>query len=175
MSKLPALPRTGSETEVLLHFLDYYRAVARRKAEGLEGAELRRTVAASTLTIGGILKHLAFVEDWWLVAMWEGSEAPDPWTRERFAADEDWDFHSAAHDSPDYLLGLYDERTAAARAKVHMILAEHPDGLDAAAASQREGEYPTLRWILVHLIEEYARHCGHLDLLREAVDGVTGD
>jgi uncharacterized damage-inducible protein DinB len=175
MTELPEVPETSSETATLIAFLDYHRAVARRKAEGLTDAQLNQTVAASTLTIGGILKHLAFVEDWWWVAVWQGAPLPEPWTEERFAADEDWDFHSAADDSAGEILGLYDEKVAAAQAAVQSLLLA-PHALEAVASRRRKnGEATSLRWILVHLIEEYARHCGHLDILREAIDGRTGD
>lgn len=173
MSELPEIPTSAAEPETLVAFVDYFRAVARRKGEGLEADEFRRTVGASTLTIGGILKHLAFVEDWWWIAVWQGADLPDPWTAEHFE-DPDWDFHSAAEDTPEQILALYDDRVAAARVLVAGLL-DDPAGLDAVAAKPRRGQPVNLRWILTHLIEEEARHLGHADLLREAIDGAVGD
>ena len=90
-------------------------------------------------------------------------------------ADEDWDFHSAAQDTPEELAALHDASIAASDAILREALAD--GGLDSLSAkpSRRTGAHFDLRWIVTHLVEEYARHNGHADFLRESIDGATGD
>lgn len=170
---LPADPPTNAgERETLVAFLDSFRAVIRRKAEGLDAAQLDRAIAPSTMTLGGMLSHLAFVEDYWFRYHLAGEEPSEPWRSADWAADGDWDWHRAAGMGPAALLAEFDEAVARSRA----ILEGMPD-LDAAAARPpREGRDPiTVRWVLVHMLEELARHAGHADLLRESIDGAVGD
>ena len=159
---------TASERQTLIEFLDYYRAVLLRKAAGLDRAQLATRLGASSLTIGGLLKHMAFVEHGWFRECWLGEGLIEPWSGVDWQATPDWDLDSAAGDSPTELHRLYlasIERSRAAIADAH-----DPD------ATVRYREQPwSLRWILVHMIEEYARHCGHADLIRETIDGQTGD
>lgn len=156
---------------MLLEFLDYYRAVIARKADGLTSEQLNRTVASSTLTLGGLVKHLALVEDSWLTVRFAGRPDPAPWAAAPFDEDPDWDLHSAAGDEPADLLALWDAACARSRAVV-----DAARSLEEVSADDGGGRGPwNLRWILVHLIEEYARHAGHADLLREDIDGATGD
>ena len=102
-----------------------------------------------------------------------GREPAEPWRSVDWDGDPDWEFRTAADDSPEELLALFDDTIAAS----DRILDEVGDDLDrlSVRADRREGTHFDLRWILVHLVEEYARHNGHADLLREAVDGTTGD
>ena len=171
-----ALPLTEpdaapSERQGLEEFLEYFRQVLRRKAERLSADDLCRTVASSTLTIGGIIKHLTLVEESWFVEVLQGRDLGEPWASVDWTAEPDWDFDSAAGSSADELLAAHERSCVLSRE----ILAE-VDDLD--TLSVRGGSNRVrfnVRWILVHLIEEYARHAGHADLLREAIDGTTGD
>jgi uncharacterized damage-inducible protein DinB len=167
-------PLAAGETATLLGFLDYQRATLAWKCAGLDGAGLRATVAASPMTLGGMLKHLAYVEDEWSSRWLYGRDRQPPWDTVDWTADHDWDWHSAAEDSPEQLFALW--RDAVARS--HSLIADAlADGGLAMLARRTwpDGGAPSLRWILVHLIEEYARHNGHADLIRESVDGLTGE
>ncbi|GAA1247296.1 DinB family protein [Pseudonocardia aurantiaca] len=170
----PEPPHAGDETATLLGFLDYQRATLAWKCAGLDDAGLKATVGASSMTLGGMLKHLAFVEDLWCSRSLHGQDRRPPWDTVDWAADPDWDWHSAAADSPEQLLALWENAVARSRSLVAEALVD--GGLDRPA--QRvwpDGRTPSLRWILFHLVEEYARHNGHADLLRESVDGRTGE
>jgi hypothetical protein len=166
----PHAPYAGDELATLTGFLDRHRATFRWKAGGLDAEQLRRTLPPSDLTLGGMVKHLAFVEDWWFGSILQGVQT-EPWASVDWAADEDWDWHSAAEDSPQQLWALYDE---AVRRSADAVRAS--EGLDRIAERRtHRGDEPiSLRWILVHMIEEYARHNGHADLIRESIDGVVG-
>lgn len=167
-------PVAGDEAATLLGFLDYQRATLAWKVRGLDAAALQATVAPSDLTLGGLLKHLALVEDHWFAETLLDLPPSPPWDAVDWSADRDWDFHSAADDDPQQLLDLWSTTVERSRRTVDRLLAQ--DGLDhLAARSWSDGRTPSLRWILVHLIEEYARHNGHADLLRESVDGSTGE
>lgn len=160
-----------TEREGLEQFLDYFRQVVRRKAEGLTAQELTCTVAASTLTIGGIIRHITFVEEFWFGEVLKGAEMGEPWAGVDWEAHPDWDFDSAAGVSGEELLAAHEHFCALSR----QALTEVAD-LDALTArGNRNGEKFNVRWILIHLIEEYARHAGHADLIREVIDGTTGD
>ncbi|WP_182111975.1 MULTISPECIES: DinB family protein [unclassified Actinotalea] len=170
----PEPPVAADETSTLLGYLEYHRATLEWKCAGLDAAGLSTTVGASTMTLGGLLKHLTFVEDHWSSWFLHGRERHAPWDTVDWAADEDWDWHSAAEDSPEALRGMWHEAVERSRRDVADALDE--GGLDQLTVrSWRDGRTPNLRWVLVHLVEEYARHNGHADLLREAVDGATGD
>jgi uncharacterized damage-inducible protein DinB len=132
------------------------------------------TVAASSITLGGLLKHLALVEDTYFSRKLLGRELGPPWDTVDWDADPDWDWHSAAADTPEQLHAIWQEAVAESRSLVTEALAD--GGLERLARQPwPDGRAPSLRWILVHMIEEYARHNGHADLLRESVDGLTGE
>ncbi|NUO98081.1 MAG: DinB family protein [Nonomuraea sp.] len=170
----PEPPVSGDETATLLGFLDFHRATLEWKCAGLDAAGLNTTVGASSMTLGGMLKHLAYVEDQWFSRQLHGHESSPPWDSVDWKADRDWDWHSAADDAPESIRTLWRDTVARSRALVAEALAD--GGLDRPARmSWPDGRTPTLRWILVHMIEEYARHNGHADLLRESVDGLTGE
>jgi dienelactone hydrolase/uncharacterized damage-inducible protein DinB len=168
----PEPPIAAGETATLLGFLDYQRATFAWKCAGLDAKGLSATVGASTLTLGGMLKHLAYVEDYWFSQRLHGRDWRPPLDSGDWPANPDWDWHftSAAEDSPERLRAIWESAVAQSRTRVAEALA---DG-DLAGLARRpwpNGESPSLRWILVHMIEEYARHNGHADLIREAFDG----
>lgn len=158
----------GGERATLVEFLDYYRDVLLRKAVGLTRAQLATTVGSSSLTLAGLLKHMALVEQGWFRECWLGEPPIEPWASVDWQARPDWELETAVDDEPQALADLY---LAAIERSRHAIADSHD--LDATVESR--GRTISLRWILVHMIEEYARHCGHADLLRESIDGTTGD
>lgn len=170
-------PHAGTEVDTLVTFLNYHRDTLRMKATGLDAAQLDQRLEPSTLTLGGLLKHLAYVEDWWFNQVYAGNDAPEPWASVDWRADGDWEWHSAAEDTPEQLWDLFEEAVATSDRVLHQALA-HPSALDSLSRrsfrSNPDLAY-NLRWILVHLIEEYSRHNGHADLIRESIDGVVGE
>lgn len=169
-------PATADEATTLLSFVDYYRATILRQCAGLTAQQLRTPHPPSTMTLAGLLKHLVYVEDYWFSVVLLGNEPAPPWDTVDWAADGDWDWTSALADPPEQLVALFGSGVAASRGIVEKILGEgsgHGDGLDRLSVRARHGEHVTLRWILVHMVEEYSRHAGHADLLREALDGAT--
>ena len=163
-------PPNGDERAQLLAFLDHQRATLRQKAGDLDAAQLDTVLAPSAMTLGGMVKHLAFVEHWWLHDRFLGAGPVEPWTSVDWKADWDWDWHSAKDDSPEQLWALYDAMVTDADA---VIAGAQLD--DLSVRQSRSGGAFNLRWILLHLVEEYARHLGHADLIRESIDGRTGD
>ena len=164
----------GEEADTLLGSLERQRATFAWKCSGVGPAGMRATVGASALTLGGLLKHLALVEDEYFTRRLLGKELGAPWDTVDWDADPDWEWASAAADSPEELTALWEAAVARSRAAVAEVLAV--GGLDQLANWKgRGGTSPSLRYILVDLIEEYARHTGHADILREAVDGLVGE
>jgi uncharacterized damage-inducible protein DinB len=171
MTKRTKPPYAGDERTMLLAFLDWHRDTLRVKTEGLDAAQLGTRLEPSTLTLGGLLKHMAWVEDWWFGINLLGRDAAPPFDGVDWRADRDWELTSAKGAGPEELRELFDRFTAAS----DEILAGS-EGLDQMTARKhpRTGEGLSLRWILLHMIEEYARHNGHADLIRESIDGSTG-
>jgi uncharacterized damage-inducible protein DinB len=170
----PEPPLAGDEVATLVGFLEYQRATLAWKAGGLDAAGLQRTVGASTMTLGGMLKHMALVEDQWFSEWIAGVDRLAPWEAVDWLEDRDWDWHSAADDTPQQLFDLWDVSVNRSRAALNDALAR--GGLDQLARrTWPTGESPSVRWILCHMIEEYARHNGHADLIRETIDGETGE
>src|SRR6266699_6864859 len=114
----PEPPLAADETATLLGFLDYQRATLAWKCAGLDAAGLRATVAASPMTLGGILKHLAYVEDAWFSRSLHGRDRQPPWDTVDWESDPDWDGHSAADDSPEQLHALWQDAISRSRALV---------------------------------------------------------
>ena len=167
-------PLSGTEVEHLAGALDRLRATFRWKADGLDAGGLATTIGASSLSLGALLKHLALVEDDYFTRRLLGKEFGAPWDTVDWDADPDWEWGSAADDSPEELMALWEAAVARSRAAVAEVLAV--GGVDQLANWKgRGGASPSLRYILVDLIEEYARHTGHADLIRESIDGLTGE
>ncbi len=167
-------PLAADEASTLLGFLAYQRDTLRWKCAGLSAEQLATPLPPTTLTLGGLLMHLAVVEAGWLNLTFAGGVARPSWLAEMDPDDDDWSFAAASRRTSEELFAVLDESAAVSDEVVAAALAG-PDGL--AALSQGDGDSArvSLRWILCHLIEEYARHNGHADLLRQAVDGATGE
>jgi hypothetical protein len=117
---------------------------------------------------------MAYVESDWFSRSLHGHDRQPPWDAVDWKADPDWEWHSAAADRPDQLVAVWQD--AVARSRVLVTEALRDGGLEQLAKrTWPDGSAPSLRWILAHMIEEYARHNGHADLLRESVDGATGE
>lgn len=170
----PEPPPAACELDTLLGYLDFQRATLEWKTRGLDSAGLNLTVAKSSMTLGGILKHMAWVEDHWFSHFLHDRPRGEPWRSVDWSVDRNWEWTSAAHDSPDFLRTLWADAVDTSRRAVDEALSR--GGLDRLSRRTWDnGEAPSLRWIIVHMIEEYARHNGHADLLREAVDGEVGE
>ena len=170
----PEPPLAGDETATLLGFLDYQRATLDWKTRGLDAAGLQATVGVSTITLGGLLKHIAKVEDYWFSQRLRGKDMAARWVYADWDADPDWDWRPVPGESCEQLHTLWQEAVTHSRKMVEEAMAEGGLGM-LARQPWPNGESPSLRWIVVHMIEEYARHNGHADLLRESVDGETGE
>ncbi|WP_372671721.1 DinB family protein [Amycolatopsis kentuckyensis] len=160
----------GDEIATLLSTLDRIRRTFAWKCGGLDADQLRATTAASTMTLGGLLKHLAFVEADWFAVKLRGEPLGPPWD----TAEPGSEWRTAAKDSPAELYALWDAAVARSRAMVAAARAEGDGGLP-GRFTWPDGRTPNLRRIIADMIEEYARHTGHADLLREAVDGLVGE
>jgi hypothetical protein len=167
-------PEAGDEAATLLGFLEYQRATFAWKTAGVDAEGLGATLAASSMTLGGMIKHLALVEDYWFSQWLMGRDQAPPWSEGDWESDPDWEWHSAVNDSPDELRRLWEENVERSRANVAAFF-EDGDLGQLARRVPEDGRVPSCRWIFCHMIEEYARHNGHADLLREAIDGETGE
>ena len=167
-------PLAGTEVEHLLGMLERLRATFRWKADGLDAVGLGRRLGTSSLTLGGLLKHLAFVEDYTFTVKLHDRAPGEPWQSADWDADPDWEFTSAADDSPAELYALWDAAVERSRGRLEAALTD--GGLDQLVhLTDGEGRHASLRRLVCDLIEEYGRHTGHADLLREAVDGRVGE
>ncbi len=161
-------PMTGAERAVLDHWLDLYRDTTLLKIAGLDAWQLtRRAIPPSTLSLIGVVRHLTEVEAYWLrVVLLDEQDVPDYYCT---PVSQEGDFNdvdpvTAAADVAGYQAELLTTRANASAWT----------DLDVPVRGLRKGKQVNLRWILTHLVEEYARHLGHMDLLREAIDGRTG-
>jgi hypothetical protein len=167
-------PIAGSEADTLLGALERQRYYIAWKCGDLDAAGLQATLAPSTMTLGGLVKHLAAVEDDMFSVKLHGQTPQPPWDTVDWDADPDWEWHSAAADTPEQLMSLWQEAVRRSRRLVAKALVG--GGLDQPAAfSSSDGLTPSLRRLLIDMIEEYARHVGHADLIRESVDGLVGE
>jgi hypothetical protein len=167
-------PLAGTEAEHLVGALDRLRTTFRWKAGHLDAAGLQTRTGASSLTLGNLLKHLAFVEDFTFTVKMRGESPGAPWERVDWDAQPGWDFSSAAGDTPEELYALWDGAVERSRERLGAALAD--GGLDQLVhVSGPDGRHASLRRLVCDLVEEYGRHTGHADLLREAVDGLVGE
>lgn len=148
---------------MLVSFLDYFRSVMIRKVEGLGPDQLRTSPVDSGTSLGGLLKHLAYVERWWFQAFLAGADVEFPWTED----DPDADFRFQDDDTADSLIAFYRQECSTSR---EIVAARSLEDI----VTGRRGDV-SLRWIIVHMIEETARHAGHADIIREMIDGSVGD
>ena len=167
-------PFAGSEAEHLLGALERLRMTFRWKVDGLDADGLTARIPSSTLTLGGLLKHLAVIEDYTSTKKLTGDPLGAQWDGNGWDTDDDWEFTSSAADAPAPLYALWDGAAARGRERVAAALADR--GLDGPVAQTGPDDTPvSLRRLLFDLIEEYGRHTGQADLLREAVDGRVGE
>ncbi len=159
------------EVEALLGALHRNRRTFAWKTSGLDADAMRRTLGPSVLTLGGLVKHVALVEDHYFTHRLHGRDYPSVWAP--MAEIENWEWTSAADDSPQDLLALWRAAVQRSEAAIDEALAE--GGLDRLVVVADSGETPNLRRVIVDLIEEYARHTGHADLIRESIDGLVGE
>lgn len=165
-------PSAGTEAEHLVGALDRLRTTFRWKADGLDAAGLRTRVGASTLSLGGLLRHLALVEDDCSGRRLDGRPPSPPW--DAMAPEEAWAGSFADDADPAALYALYDGAVARSRTRFAAALADGGPGRLVHLAWP-DGTRVSLRRLLCDLVEEYGRHTGHADLLREAVDGRVGE
>ncbi|MDT5242628.1 MAG: hypothetical protein QOD36_4 [Mycobacterium sp.] len=159
-------PLAGTELERL-------RTTFRWKADDLDAGGLQTRIGVSSLTLGGLLKHMAINEDSMFTSKLSGEPVGEPW-ESLWDGIDDWEFTTAVNDSPAQLYAFWDD--AVERSRVRLGAALERGGLHQLVdVSSPEGEHASLRRLLCDLIEEYGRHTGHADLLREAVDGRVGE
>jgi uncharacterized damage-inducible protein DinB len=159
------VPRTGGERELLRAYLDFHRETLALKCAGLTDDDLRRRTTPSSLTLLGLVRHMAEVERAWFRRVLDGQDVPLVWSPEG-------DFqvaYDAVDAAPEEAFAAWQAEIAIARD----IEAAAPS-LDVTGVDRRSGDEYSLRRILNHLIQEYARHNGHADLIREGIDGATG-
>jgi hypothetical protein len=152
----------ADEAEVLRRVLRFQRDTIVLKIDGLDEESARRPMVDSGTSLCGIVKHLTHVERWWFQAVFAGRDVEFPWSED----DGDADWRVAPGEKVEDLVAGY----RAACAESDRIVA----GRSVDEVAQHERYDPNLRWIMLHMIEETARHAGHADILREQIDGVTG-
>jgi hypothetical protein len=161
-----AVPRTGSEREILTGYLDNHRLLFEQKCAGLTHAQLStKAIRPSDMSLHGLLRHLSGVERWWFQIQFADDDVPMLYYSDD---DPDQDFES--------LDGDIDEAFAVWRRECDRSreIVAAADSLDAVGRSKRDGSEFSLRWLLIQMLAEYAQHNGHTDLLRERLDGKTG-
>ena len=162
-------PIVADERDMLIGWLDFHRATLKIKCDGLTDNQIReRSVPPSSLSLLGLVRHMADVERGWFRQHFAGEDVPDLYYRDD---DHDADFNDIATADVAESLQIWSTECEAAR----QIVADEPSFDKMANRPTSRGNIMSLRWIMVHMIEEYARHNGHADLLRERIDGVTGD
>ena len=167
-------PIAGNEADTLIGALERQRRYVAWKCGNLDSAGLRATLRPSTMSLGGLLKHLALVEDEYFSVRLGGRLPHAPADTVDWEADPNWEWHSAADDSPEQLMALWEGAVGRSRALVAEAIAA--GGLDHLASfTSPDGQSPSLRRLIMDMIEEYARHVGHADLIRESVDGLVGE
>ena len=172
MAERPEPPPQPDERTALESFLDYFRATLRWKAEGLTDEQARTaSVEPSIMSIAGLLRHMAEVERHWF-QMYLRGDAED---RLFWHIGPDADMEVPDDVTLDQCLALYDREVATSREIAAGYALDDLSALNDLDRGLGFDWQPNLRWIMVHMIEEYARHCGHADLVRERIDGAVGD
>ena len=166
-------PVDGTEAETLIGSLERQRATLAGKCGGLDAAAMRVTVGASSVTLGGLLKHLAHVEDWYFSTCLLGNDPTPPWDVHNWRDDPQWEWTPSDDDTPEALMALWRRFVDRSNANLAAVLAD--DGLDCLLKYTPWDERPSLRAVIAGLVEEYARHVGHADLIRESIDGLVGE
>jgi hypothetical protein len=158
----------------LTQFLDYFRSVLLRKVDGLDEAQARVRIAPSPMDLLGLIRHMALVEQWWFTQAFAGSTETDLWFD---PTDHDRDWNHTAEDTLAVALDALHSEIGKSRAVTAGAQSlDQVTAIDVGPSDNPDRFGPrSLRWVMVHMIEEYARHCGHADLLREVVDGSIGD
>ncbi len=167
-------PAAGTEADTLLGTLERLRGYLAWKCGDLDAAGQRATLGPSALTLGGLLKHMALGEDDMFSVKLFGRERSAPWNSVDWDADPNWEWRTASDDTPEQLMSLWQASVQRSRTLVADALAN--GGLDHLAAfTWPDGRTPSLRRLLMDMVEEYGRHVGHADLIRESVDGLVGE
>jgi uncharacterized damage-inducible protein DinB len=166
MTRIDDMPKAWDERTQLTTLLDYARDTARAKCEGISAEHARTSLLPGSplMTVSGLINHLRWVEYYWFQVVFLGEDDKGPWTDE----DPDREMRIAVDIPLPEILDAYAEQSA----RYRELAAAHP--LDTKARRTRRDEQVDLRWIMLHLTEETARHNGHLDILRELLDGTTG-
>jgi uncharacterized damage-inducible protein DinB len=162
-------PMPATDERVLLGgFIDFQRDTLRWKCQGLADEQLRtRSVPTANVTLLGLLRHMADVERFWFREVWNGEHFATELFSRTDDRDEDW--NDLAADTGAAALARLQAEIELARKNVAAT------DLDAVFTREDTGERVSARWILIHMVEEYSRHNGHADLLREAIDGQVGE
>lgn len=163
MVEVRRIPLIPGEKEALHAALERHRQLVLWKLEGLGDDDLRRPMTPTGTNLLGLVKHLASVEYGWFCSTFGRATEPLPFDDD----DPDADLRVRPDETTDDVLAFYERATAAADAVIEEL------DLDATGTAWT-GETVTLRWVLVHMVEETCRHCGHVDIVRELIDGMTG-
>jgi uncharacterized damage-inducible protein DinB len=161
----------GSELELLNQYLDYQRATVLLKTDGLDQERMSTPHPPSELTLGGLLYHLALVEESWMEVRFAGQPEREPWIGIDWDADPTWEFRTARDIEPEQLRDRYLEACQRSR----QVVSQATDLDQQSITTLSDGSRFNLRWVLLHLVEETARHAGHADFLREVIDGTVGE
>ncbi len=163
----PSIPLEADERTMLVSFLDFYRAALLDRAFGLTDDQLQAALPPSTLTLSRLIGHMSGVEEFWFCEQFAGEPEPEDFAGLDWEADPDAEMTLAQTWTHEHLVARLELAIGRARA-----ITDATESLDQlSTATNRDGERWSLRWILVHMIEEYARHCGHADFIRESIDG----
>jgi len=164
---LPDIARQAGERETLIAFLDNFRADLLDRAWGLDDEQLRQMHGPTTLNLARLLSHMAWVEQHWFRGRFDGEQLGEPWASLDWEADPDAEMSLGETWTGEQLRAQFEASVADSRRRVAAATS-----LDQVSVQPHcDGDHWNLRWVLVHMIEEYARHCGHADLIRESIDG----
>jgi hypothetical protein len=163
--------KNGPELQMLSEYLNVQREIMIEKTAGLTKAQMAQTLAPSDMTLAGLLYHLALCEESWFEVRFAGLPQRPPWTGIDWEFDPNWEWRTAQEMEPDAVRQRYID--ACEFSRQIFVHASGPD--QASVATNDQGVGFTLRWVALHMIEETARHAGHADLIRESIDGLTGE